>query len=56
MKKEFNLEKYLTGGVENIVKDAIKATLTNPQESIFMAKYAIASKEAANKREKAEMT
>lgn len=54
MIKEFNLEKYLTGGVENIVKGAIRATLTNPKESLFMAQYAIASKEAAKKREEAE--
>jgi len=51
---EFNLEKYLTGGVENIVKGAIKATLSNPQESIFMAKYAFSSKEASKKRAQAE--
>ena len=51
---EFNLEKYLTGGVENIVKGAIKTTLTNPQQSIFMAKYAFSSKEASKKRAQAE--
>lgn len=54
MEKEFNLEKYLTGGVENIVKNAIKATLSNPKESIFMAQYAIASKAASKKRALAE--
>lgn len=54
MEQEFSLEKYLTGGVENIVKGALKATLSNPQESIFMAKYAISSKEASRKRAKAE--
>lgn len=51
---EYNLEKYLTGGVENIVKGAIKATLSNPQESIFMAKYAFSSKESSKKRAQAE--
>lgn len=54
MTKEFNLEKYLTGGVENIVKGALKATFSNPQESVFMAKYAIASREASRKRAEAE--
>ncbi len=54
MSEEFNLEKYLTQGVEDIVKGAIKATLSNPKESLFMAQYAIASKEASKKREKAE--
>jgi 2-iminoacetate synthase ThiH len=50
MQKNFDLEKYLSNGVENIVKGAIRATLKNPKESIFMAKYAISSKEATKKR------
>lgn len=54
MKNEFNLERYLTNGVENIVKGAIKATLSNPQESVFMAQFAIASKAASRKRFEAE--
>lgn len=51
---EFNLEAYLSNGVEKIVKDAIKATLHNPKESIFLGKYAIASKKAEMLRKKAE--
>ncbi len=47
---EFNLEKYLTGGVENIVKSAIRATLKNPRESAFMARYALSSREASKRR------
>lgn len=54
MSDEFNLEKYLTGGVENIIKGAVKATLTNPQESIFMIKYAKSSRAASRKRAMAE--
>jgi MoaA/NifB/PqqE/SkfB family radical SAM enzyme len=53
MSQEFNLQEYLTGGVENIVKSAMKATLSNPQESFFMAKYALASKVASKKRNEA---
>lgn len=53
MNKEFNLERYLSGGVENIVKSAIRATLKDPRESLFMAKYAIASREATKKRRNA---
>ena len=49
-KKEFNIGEYMTKGVENIVKNAIKATLKNPAESIFMAKFALASKEASKRR------
>lgn len=54
MQDEFNLERYMTHGVENIVKRALKATLMNPQESIFMVKFASASKSAARKRKQAE--
>ncbi len=50
MLKNFNLEEYLSNGVENIVKGAIRATLKDPKESIYIAKYAISSKEAAKKR------
>ncbi len=46
----FDLQKYLTKGVENIVKGAIKATLTDPKESLFMAQYALASKAASARR------
>lgn len=52
MQKGFDLERYLSNGVENIVKGAVKATLKDPKESIFMAKYAISSKEAIKKRRK----
>ncbi len=54
MAEEFNLEKYLTGGVEKIVKEALRATFSNPRESIFMAKYAKSSKEASKKRSEYE--
>ena len=51
---DFNLEQYLSHGVENIVKGALKASLSNPKESVFMAKYAIASKKARMLRMEAE--
>ena len=53
-KKEFNLGEYMTGGVERIVKGAIRATLSDPRESVFMARFAIASREASRRRAKAE--
>lgn len=52
--KEFNLGEYMTGGVENIVKTAIKATLKNPKESAFMARYALASRESSKRRAELE--
>ena len=51
--KEFDLGAYLTGGVEKIVKGAVKATLTDPRESAFMAKFALASREASRRRARA---
>ncbi len=54
MKNEFNLEGYLSNGVENIIKNAMKATLTNPEESLFLAKYAVAGRKARSLRQGAE--
>ncbi|MCR5468246.1 MAG: radical SAM protein [Lachnospiraceae bacterium] len=50
----FDIQEYMTKGVERVVSDAIKATLKNPKESAFMAKFAFASKAASKKRRKAE--
>ena len=53
-RESFDLQAYLTQGVEQIVSDAVKATLKDPRESLFMAKFAAASKAASKKRRKAE--
>ncbi|MBE5830601.1 MAG: radical SAM protein, partial [Butyrivibrio sp.] len=50
MDKDFNIQEYMTRGVERVVADAVKATLKNPKESAFMAKFALASKAASKKR------
>ena len=44
MKKDFDLQEYLTEGVEKTVSDALKASLSNPKESAFMLKFAAAAK------------
>lgn len=49
-KEGFNLQSYMTKGVERIVADAIKATLKNPRESAFMVKFASYSRTASKKR------
>ena len=54
MDTNFDLQSYLTEGVEKIVSEAIKATLKNPKESAFMLKFAAASRLASNKRRKFE--
>ena len=50
MDQNFDLQAYLTRGVEQVVADAIKATVKNPRESAFMLRFAAASKAASNRR------
>lgn len=54
MDEKFDIQQYLTEGVEQIVKDALKATLKDPKESLFLSKFAIASKRASAKRAEEE--
>ena len=55
MKNEtFDLQAYLTKGVETVVADALRATLKDPRESAFLLKFAAASKAASKKRLEAE--
>ena len=54
MYSKFRIEKYLTDGIDHLVKSAMKASLKNPKESIFIAKYSRASKDAAVIRENYE--
>ena len=36
MNESFDLQEYLSKGIENFVADVVKATLKNPRESAFM--------------------
>ena len=54
MEKEFDIQEYMTKGVETVVSDAIKATLKNPRESAFMLGFARASREASGRRKRAK--
>ena len=54
MDERFDLQKYLTEGVEQVVKDALKATVRDPRESAFLVKFAAACAVAAGRREKNE--
>ena len=54
MNKEFDIQEYMTKGVERVVADAVRATLKNPKESAFMLGFAKASSRASTKRKKAE--
>ena len=46
MEEKFDIQQYLADGVEQVVKDALKATLKDPRESAFLAKFALASAKA----------
>ncbi len=54
MNEKFDLEEYLSEGVETLVADVMKATLKNPRESAFMLKFAAASAAATKRRKAAE--
>ena len=46
----FDLDAYLTKGVEDIIQDAFAASLKNPKETVFLLSYALAAKRAASAR------
>ena len=50
MENSFNLQEHIAKGVEKIVADTLKATLRDPRESAFMAKFAAAAKRATKRR------
>ena len=54
MDREFDLQEYMTEGVERVVADAVKATFSNPKESLFMLRLGKAAAAASKKRRKAE--
>ena len=50
MEKQFNLQEYMTKGIEGIVADALKATLKNPRETAYLLRFASASRKASRRR------
>lgn len=46
----FDVQKYMAGSVERLIKDALKATLKNPRESAFLARFAVSSARATKRR------
>ncbi len=54
MNKEFDLQEYMSAGVERVVKEAAKATFSNPRESVFMGRFALAAAKATKKRKESE--
>ena len=47
MKQQLDLQKHIEDTVEEIVTDIIKATLKNPKEGAFMARFLLASRKAS---------
>ncbi|MBR1931322.1 MAG: radical SAM protein [Lachnospiraceae bacterium] len=54
MSEAFDIQAYMTAGVERIVKGALRATVKNPRESAFMVRYAAASRRASKLRDREE--
>ncbi|MCR5089517.1 MAG: radical SAM protein [Oscillospiraceae bacterium] len=54
MSETFDLQEYLSRGIEDLVRDVLRATLKNPRESAFMMKFAAATAAASKKRKAAE--
>ena len=54
MQNGFDIQAYMTHGVERVVGEIVKATFRNPKESAYMARFAMASRAASRKRRKAE--
>ena len=54
MNEDFDIQKYMTKGVESIVADALRSTLKDPRESLFMAGFAAATKKASARRAEAQ--
>lgn len=52
--EKFNLEAYLSNGIETIIKAALRASLKNPKQSIFIAQYASWATKARKLRQESE--
>jgi MoaA/NifB/PqqE/SkfB family radical SAM enzyme len=50
LKDDFDLAQYLSDGIEHIVKQAIRMTVKNPQESAFLLRYSASAKDAEKRR------
>ena len=51
MENDFNIQDYLAGGVETILKDALRASLKNPKEILYLRRFAKHAKKANKIRE-----
>ena len=54
VEEDFNIQEYLSEGVEIILKDALRACLRNPKELLFLHKFSRYAKKATKTRQKYE--
>ncbi|WP_405303792.1 radical SAM protein [Methanobrevibacter sp.] len=54
MENDFNIQEYLAEGVEHIVKDAIRTSIKNPKESLFLLRFSKSAKKATKIRQEYE--
>lgn len=52
MEEKFDLQNYLSNGVENIIKDALRASLKNPKEILFLRRFSKHTRKASMIRQK----
>ena len=50
----FDIQEYMSRGIERLMKDALRATVKNPRESAFMLRFSAASRSASKKRKEYE--
>ena len=51
--KPFDIQEYMTKGVERVISDSLKATAKNPRETAYLLKFATASRKASRIRKEA---
>lgn len=54
MKEQFDIQEYMTRGVERVISDSLKATAKNPRGTAYLLKFAAASRKASHVRKEAE--
>ena len=52
MGDDINIQEYLANGVEGILKDALRTSLKNPKESLYLVKFARHARKATKIRQK----
>lgn len=52
--KPFDIQAYMTKGVERVISDSLKATAKNPRETAYLLKFSAASRKASRVRKEAE--